>query len=92
MNAIELLQDRIAQKFPSAQITLDPPMNSDGNWFLDIVLRNRHVVVEWRPKQGFGISDCYCSKPDSHGYGEGPDKTFEENDHAFQEVVRLLES
>lgn len=89
MNSIEVIRKMLAEQFPSAQTNLEPPDNPNGGWFLDVTLGNRRAVIEWRLNHGFGVSDCSC--PDSHGYGEGPDKVFRDHDAAFQGVANILQ-
>lgn len=87
MNEIELMREKITQKFPAVRTNLDAL--TKAYCFLDAALNigsptRIHVIVVWRQGQAepFGVSEC--SKPGA------ADKTFKDVDDAFAEVVRLL--
>ena len=85
MNDIERLQDLLAERFPTATVALDPPEKPTGNWWLDVVLDGHHVVVEYRPGRGFGIST-----PSVDDYGVGPDEIYDSTTIAYDRVKELL--
>ncbi len=59
MNSIEKLKTRIEAASPGTLCTMDAPpatASSRAQWFLDCRRGDQHVVVEWRPGQGFGLA------------------------------------
>lgn len=85
MNAIEHLGQSVTDRFPSAKLAFDPPGRPDGPWFLDILLGDHSLVIEWRPERGFGIT----SKREP-AYGEGPDEVYADLAEAEGRVRILL--
>ena len=88
MNQIELLYQEIIHQFPFTRAKLDSPRDPNGHWFLDVVFKNKLITVEWRPNQGFGVSDCLDGE--NCVYGEGPDKIFHSRKDTLDEIIRLL--
>lgn len=85
MNAIQSLEQRIRKRFPAVRTVLDPASSPAGPWFLDIELAGHPVTVEWRPRQGFGVSSKRAG-----GYGEGPDEVIPDLASAVRRVTSLL--
>jgi DNA-binding transcriptional regulator YiaG len=85
MNSIQRLRDLLTERFPTASIVLDPPDIPTGNWWLDVDLEGHHVVVEFRPGKGYGVST-----PTVDDYGVGPDEVYESTTSAFERVKELL--
>lgn len=87
MNAIEQIERILSETLPGAHLSLDRPKQPTGPWWLDAVLGEHSVTVEWRPKKGFGIS----SGP-SESYGEGPDEVLEDAALAVARIILLLKT
>lgn len=85
MNTIEQLRDVVMAVLPSVQADLDSPKNPHGRWFLDLVLDNHRVVVEWSPRRGFGVSAS-----DRAGLGEGPEEVYNDVAAAVERVLHLF--
>lgn len=85
MNPIEQLQAKLEQRFPEVQATLMAPATKTGSWWLDLTIEGQSVTVEWRHKDGFGVSS-----PPFEGYGEGPDECFPTIDAAFERIETIL--
>ncbi len=85
MNAIQVLEQRVRQRFPSAKVSLDPAEKPTGSWFLDLDLEGYPMTIEWRPRAGFGI----VAKRES-GYGEGVDVVLPDLESAVRRVFGLL--
>lgn len=85
MNALETLQTRLRERFPSLESTLDPGESGTASWYLDVRLGNHSIVIEWRPGFGFGVTSGHEAS-----YGAGPDERFDEPDETFRRVVLLL--
>jgi len=86
-NPIERLEHALRERFPMAEMEIDPAATPTGGWFLDVRLAGHHVVVEWRPERGFGVT----STPEL-AYGEGTDEVVPDERAAFARVVELLET
>lgn len=84
-NAIEILSDQLAVDCPDSTVSLDKPKKTSGSWFLDIQRDGHAVSVEWRAKQGFGVS----SSADAL-YGEGPDEIYDDREAVRHRVLSLL--
>lgn len=82
---IKSLEQQLRERFPEATISLDAPANRAGAWFLDLSHGGHSVVVQWRSVDGFGVS----SSP-NHGYGEGADEVYRDEEAAYGRVVSLL--
>ena len=80
---IALLQARV----PGSSVQVDAPSRASGNWFVNIDADGQALVVEFRPKLGFGLS----STP-SDGYGEGPDEFLADEEAVVDRVAALLQS
>ncbi len=66
---IRLLEARL----PGSSVNVDAPVRATGSWFVDVNAGDQSLVIELRPKLGFGLS----STP-SDGYGEGVDEFFQD--------------
>jgi len=81
--AIEALAEGITRKYPDATVSIERPADPEKPWFLDARVGDKSMTVEWRPKEGFGIS--WRQDP---SYGEGPDQVVVSYEDA---VARTLE-
>jgi hypothetical protein len=86
MNEIEKLKAEIARDLPEATATIDAPDDARGSWWLDVEHGGRRIAIEWRPRNGFGVSSG------SGGYGEGPDEVLRTREAAREHVENLLRS
>lgn len=84
-NLMEALRAAVIATRPNVIATLDAPDDPKGTWFLDLVDEGHHVVVEWRPTAGFGVSSVV-----EHGFGEGPEEIYFEVEAATVRVLDLL--
>lgn len=77
-------------EFPAVEAKVDPPLNIEGEWVLDIKLgeSKKWVVVQWWPKtEKFGVSDCSDSAPPF----SGPDKVCDDLLGTLAEIRELLQ-
>ena len=81
MNATKHLTTIIRNEFPEARLDMDAPDDPVGRWFLDVVLDEYHLVVEWRENAGFGLS---ASGTDA--FGEKPEEAYEDEQDAIRRV------
>lgn len=85
MNAIERVSELLKERFPTASLAMDPAEVPDGSWWLDVELQGHRVVIEWRPKAGFGIST-----PSGDDYDSGADEIYTSESAALDRVKELL--
>jgi DNA-binding XRE family transcriptional regulator len=84
---VQQLADLLRERLPGAAVEVDAPARLLGNWFVNVNANDQSLVVEFRPKLGFGLS----STP-SDGYGEGADEFFPDEEALVDRVVTLLRS
>lgn len=85
LNPIKLLERQLLARFPEATVSLDAPARPSGTWFLDVNRDGHPVVIAWRDGAGFGVSSSA-----RHGYGEGADEVYQDQEAAYGRVVSLL--
>lgn len=85
MNPIQHLHRDVLERTPGVDADLDAPKDPNGRWFLDLRADDQHVVVEWTPRHGFGISAS-----ERTGFGEAPEETYTDFDEAESRVLHLL--
>ena len=85
MNPIETLNEYIQLKHPNANTEMTRPLRPDGIWSLDIILAEKHLIVEWSTKTSFGVSNA-----SDENFGEGPDEVFESLEDTQKRVDQLL--
>lgn len=77
----------ISNSAPFAEFAQDGPARPGGAYVLDVTWKDRHVVVEFSPRHGYGISAS-----DEVGLGVGPDEIHKSADEAAARVVELLQT
>lgn len=83
--AIKRLIDLVRRGLPDVEITVDQPARASAPWFVDIAAYGRSLVVEYRPKLGFGLSS-----PAGDSYGEGADEFLEGEGAVAARIIALL--
>lgn len=59
MNSIQQLQTHIQLNVPAVEMEMDEPKDKEnGRWFLDIILGEKKIVVEWLEAKGFRMIVC----------------------------------
>jgi len=84
-NALRDIADGILQRFPKATLSFDMAEKGEGSSFLNVMMEDYSLVVEWSPKRGIGITSN-----SEIGYGEGSQEVFKEPSAALQRVLELL--
>lgn len=84
---VDKLVRQLRKRIPGVQVEVDAPSKGGGSWFIDVSKGKQSLVIEYRPRLGFGIT----STP-TGGYGEGPDELAEDADEASRRVVALFRS
>lgn len=82
---LQRLLDALRARYPQLRIAVDPGEGQTGHWFVDLSAEGRHATVEWRPGQGFGISE---QAPDGEAYGDGPDAVYADVERALGRLLK----
>lgn len=72
---------------PFARFEQEGPARPGGAYVFDVVWKDRHVVVQFSPRHGYGVSAS-----EEMGLGVGPDEIYESEEEAARRVVELLET
>lgn len=91
MNEIEALYQRLKKRFADSavHVTSDFPERSGGSWYIDVMLPDRIVVVEWRPRPGFKVS--IAARTDVRLFSDCTEKTYRGSNDTFKSVCSLME-
>lgn len=82
---VEELQREIRRRVSNAKISVDPPDDADGSWWVDVERDGNIASVAWRPSEGFGVAAPGGS------YGEGPDHIVTDPSSAAAYIARILD-
>ena len=85
MNPIEKLRENLNNKYPNATAEITRPLHAGGIWSLEIILGEKHLIIEWSPTTSFGISSA-----SDENFGEGPDEVLESLQDAQKRIDQLL--
>jgi transcriptional regulator with XRE-family HTH domain len=66
-------------------VTVTPPLELDGVWFMDLAYGDKRMAIEWSPTTAFGVSSL-----SDESYGERPDETFRALDDVQRRITELL--
>lgn len=83
--AIEVLRERLVERFPTLVATLDRPENPEGGGWLDVRAGDQELNVEWNPRLGFGVN----ARADAL-FGEGHDEVYPTIDEAYGRIEELI--
>ena len=78
---VDRLIQLVRERLPEAFIEVDAPVRASGAWFVDIAAEGQSLVVELRPKLGFGLSS-----PGGAAFGEGPDERMQSEEAVAQRI------
>ena len=84
---IERLVELVRECLPAASIESDAPARPSGDWTVDIDAEGQSLVVEYRPKLGFGLSS-----PDGDVFGEGPDEFLQSAEAVVDRIAVLVQT
>ena len=84
---IQRLKRLLAKRIPSSSIEVDAPSRPSGNWFVNVAANGQSLVIEFRPKLGFGVSSVPAG-----AYGEGADEFYPAAEDAVARVATLFKS
>jgi len=82
---IDHLVDLVKARLPDATVKVDAPSRASGDWFVDVDTEGLSLVVELRPKLGFGLSS-----PSDDAFGEGPDEFLQNEEAVADRIAALL--
>ncbi len=85
MNPIEQLHTELQRVIPDLTCELDPAASPTGSWWLDARRGHAHVVIEWKPDMGFGVT----ATPEP-GLGEGSHEVYSSLETVARRVGNLL--
>lgn len=90
MTEIEQLAELLHASSPHLDLRLDSSEELESAAWLDVERQGKVVAVEWRPRQGFGISLLGDSGNPRAGLFEGPDEILSDVRSARDRVLFLL--
>jgi hypothetical protein len=90
MTEIEQLAELLHASSPHLDLRLDFSEALESAAWLDVERQGRIVAVEWRPRQGFGISLLGASGDPRAGLFEGPDEILSDVRSARDRILFLL--
>ncbi len=87
VKTVRMFLELLHRRLPQAKASVDEPASEGGTWFLDVSRGGRSVVVQWKPKKGFGVS-----VDPHHGLGEGPHEVYADSRSAVDRVADLIKT
>lgn len=90
MSPIELLSQNLKVQFPESEIEIRKSDDPNGFQFLNLVVGNFEVAVEWKNELGFGISSFHEDPSSLDGLFDSPSEWHSTEQAAFQRMVSLL--
>ncbi|WP_372389040.1 hypothetical protein [Xanthomonas axonopodis] len=73
----------LATQLPGFSVGVDVPLNSDGQWFIDVSGEEFSCSIVWRKSMGFGFFTGDL------GYGDRPNEMYEQPDLAVKRAMQL---
>lgn len=90
MSPVAQLSHDLTQQFPGAEIEIRKSDDPNGFQFVNLVVGDFEVGVEWKKGIGFGISSfCEDSSP-TDGVFDAPSEWYETEPAAFHRVASLV--
>lgn len=83
---ISKLTDELKDSLPGLSVSLDPPDNPDGVWWIDVTADDHQLTIAWSPKNGFGMFTGDV------GYGDRPNEVYRSAPLAAKRIVGMIES
>lgn len=83
-NTIKDLERLLSSELPDCEVSVDPPHDPSGTWWIDVRCGRGLVTAEYRPGKGFGLF-----KEDG-GYGEGPVEIYRSTERVVRRLTQLL--
>lgn len=90
MTEIEKLAELLRASSPELDLRLDASEEIESSAWLDVEQEGRVVAVEWRPRNGFGISLLETTGDPRAGLFDGPDEILADPYSAHYRILALL--
>jgi len=90
MSPVDQLSHDLKQQFPDAGIEVRKTEDPNGFQFVNLVVGDFEVGVEWKPNLGFGISSFREDASPTDGVFEAPSEWYETERAAFHRVASLV--
>ena len=84
IGALKELAAQLSWQYPEASVALSPWCSA---WFLHVVICSRHFVLEFRPGEGYGVSE---NVDETDGW-KGHEDAFQEFTLAKDKLVEKIE-
>ena len=79
------LAARLLERVPGIVVKVTAPSGRGTVWWIDASARGHHVVVEWSPEDGFGLSSS-----DGNDFNTAASETIADADDALARIVDVL--
>lgn len=89
MDDISSLQKFIVEQYDKAKMEVNYTDSEKGSTWLDVFVENRLISVEIHPSKRIGIS-LFPENYTFEGFGEGPDKIFENLESAKKHIAMCI--
>lgn len=90
MSPVDQLSQDLKAQFPEAQIEIRKSDDPDGFQFLNLVVGDFEVAVEWKNELGFGISSFQEDPSSLDGLFDSPCEWYATQQGAFHRVASLV--
>ncbi|MCY2964300.1 MAG: helix-turn-helix transcriptional regulator [Planctomycetota bacterium] len=90
MSPVEQLSQELKTQFPDAEIETRKTDDPNGFQFLNLLVGEFEVGVEWKKEYGFGISSFRDDSSSSEGMFDSPSEWYSTEKAAFHRVASLV--
>lgn len=90
MSPIDQLSQDLRTHFPEAEIQTRKSDDPDGFQFLNLLVGEFEVGIEWKKENGFGISSFQDDSSSREGLFDSPHEWYETERAAFHRVASLV--
>lgn len=81
------LAAQLLVRVPGIELKVTAPSGRGSVWWIDAGVRGHHVVVEWSPEDGFGLSST-----DGNDFNTAASETIRDADDALDRIVDVLKT
>lgn len=90
MSPVDQLSQDLKTQFPDAEIEIRKSDDPNGFQFLNLLVGNFEVGVEWKSEHGFGISSFRDDSSSLEGMFDAPSEWYSTEQGAFHRVASLV--